>query len=330
MRNSHIFLMYCGKSAKGDVYRQWDPSETEPLLIFNREGQIDSFFQSFLLLAIRSGNGGSLVPGFDAPGDKKDWLAWIEDIFLRDHNLMALIQKSAAYKVEPLDIWLALPYPDPKQKKFGLIWNQQPDLSKNKDRLFLLKWWIHLCLNRWQQEIIHKGLHPYARLQGFYWPRESMIPSDRMMLPELIAYIHSLNLKTLWIPYYAATPLLWLNDPGFDTVIIQPSYLQHPELGRQRLTDAAQRAKKHGAGIEIEFDTSVLYENSIQYKVALDYLNYGLSEYEGYAAGNHAVGYYTGYKTVLALYNKKSPFYDQLYHFVKGTFSKIEYPDIEY
>lgn len=324
----HIFLMYCGKSADGKQYRSWNNSETLPLITYSNMPK-NPFFQSFLILAIRSGNGGSLVPGFGNPGNKTDWLVWIEDIFLPDQNLAALIDSARQSGNSPLDIWIALPYPDPAQTSFGKIFNIAPDLSSNHDRVFVIKWWIHKFLARWRKYIIQSDLNRYVSLRGFYWSRESMTLKDRMLLPGVISYIHSKGLKTLWIPYYAATPFLKYTNPGFDIVIIQPSYLQNPELGWQRLLDTAKLVKKHRAGIEIEFDTSVVYQNSKHYTVALDYLNRGLPQYDGYLQCNY-VAYYTGYKTVVELYNKKNPLYDYLYQFVSGTFKKIEYPGINY
>lgn len=325
----HIFLMYCGSSADGQDYRKWNTVETEPVLAYKNGPVIESFFPAVLLLAIRSGSGKSLIPGFGEPGNKEDWLAWLDDIFTPDYNLRAMAQVIINNNLPPVDIWVAVPYPDPKQKLFGRIFSKQLDFSRNDDRQTALKWWINRFLAKWNNEINKPGLNRYLNLKGFYWLRESLTPRDRAILPGFISYVKYQGLLTLWIPYYAVTPLLNLQNPGFDLTIIQPSYLQNPQKGWNRLVRAFKRAKKYGSGIEIEFDTSALYPDSVGYRVAIDYLNRGLPQFEGYMR-NMPVAYYTGYKTIISLFKNGSPLYDYLFRFVKGTLTKIDYPGISY
>lgn len=328
-QKKHIFLMFCGNSPDGREYRKWSADELEPLVVF-REGTLtDSFFPAFLLLGIKSGRGKTLIPGFGEPGTKEDWLAWLDDLFLAEHNLEALAKAVAETGIRPVDIWVSAPYPEPAQKKFGYLSDRKISFSRNQDRTTAVKWWINRFLARWYARIKSKGLDRYLSLQGFYWGRESMIPKDRLLLPGLISHIRSLGFRTLWIPYFAVTPFLNLTNPGFDITIIQPSYLQNPHLSWRRLAAAAQRAGKYHAGIEIEFDTAAIYSGSPQNKIALDYLNRGLPKYDGYMTSGY-VAYYTGYKTVPELFKRKSPLYNHLYHFVKGSLAKIEYPGIEY
>ncbi|MCL4439628.1 MAG: DUF4855 domain-containing protein [Firmicutes bacterium] len=326
---NHIFLMYCGFGPDGKEYRKWTTRETEPLVVYKDGQTSDCFFPAFLLLGIKSGKGRALIPGFGPPGGKDDWLAWLEDIFLPGHNLEAIAQTVEAFKVPPVDIWAALPYPDPDMGNFGLSTDRSLDLSSNGDRTVALKWWINRFLARWHARIKARGLDRFVTLQGFYWPRESMTPRDRLLLPAIIPHIRSLGCRSLWIPYYAVTPFLNITNPGFDITIIQPSYLQNPGLGWQRLAAAVKRANKYGAGIEIEFDTNAVYENSPVHKIALDYLNRGLPQFEGYMSRNF-IAYYTGYKTVLGLFESKNPLYKYLYRFVKGSLKKIDYPGINY
>lgn len=325
----HIFLMFCGNSPDGKEYRKWSAAELAPLIVFDDGARKDSFFPSFLLLGIKSSHGKTLIPGFGEPGTKEDWLAWLDDLFLPEHNLEALAGAVAKTGVRPVDIWVSLPYPESAQKNFGYLSDRKTSFSDNRDRATAVKWWINRFLARWYSRIKDKGLDHYLSLQGFYWGRESMTPTDRFLLPGLISHIHSLGFRTLWIPYFAVTPFLSITNPGFDITIIQPSYLQNPQLTWRRLTSAAERAGKYRAGIEIEFDSAVLYSGSPLHKVALDYLNRGLPQYEGYMTSGY-VAYYTGYKTVPELHKQKNPLYTHLYRFVKGNLQKIAYPGIEY
>lgn len=326
---NHVFLMYCGLSPDGREYRRWDPQEAEAVAVYRDGNTADSFFPAFLLLAIKSGRGGALIPGFGSPGDKEDWLAWLDDIFLPGSNLEALARTVEKHRLPPVDIWMALPYPDPQQINFGRVWDRALAFSRNRNRELAVRWWINRFLARWYGEIKAGGLDRYIELRGFYWARESMVPKDRLLLPGLISYIRSLGYKTMWIPYYAITPFLNITDPGFDVTIIQPSYLRNPSAGWRRLAAAAARAKKYGAGIEIEFDTAALQEGSRAYNMALDYLNRGLPQFEGYGSHGFAA-YYTGYKTVVSLYKNNSPLYTHLYRFVKGTMGKVEYTGMDY
>ena len=326
---NHVFLMYCGGGPDGREYRKWAESEIEPVLVYRNGPATDSFFPALLLLAIRSAKGNSLIPGFGVPGNKEDWLSWLDDIFLPGHNLESAAKTVEANKLPAVDIWISLPYPDPGQKKFGLIGDSRLDFSRSQDRITALKWWVNRFLARWHAKIKVRGLDRYISFQGFYWARESMTLKDRFLLPGLISYIQSVDSRTMWIPYYAATPFLNITNPGFDITVIQPSYLQNPPLGWQRLKAAADRAKRYKTGIEIEFDTSAQFENSPGYKISLDYLNHGLPQYEGYMSQTFTA-YYTGYKTILNLSKANSPLYTYLYRFIKGNLQKINYPGINY
>lgn len=324
---NRVFLMYCGRDAGGQDYRKWSPEETETFLVYKTSNSVEAFFPGVLLLAIKSGSGGSLIPGFGSPGNKQDWLAWLEDIFLPDSNLDAICQTVRQYKLSPIDLWISLPYPDTEQEHFGRVFGKQLSFSHNEDRVSALNWWVNRFIGRWEHW--NKDKKDCFNLKGFYWARESMTLKDRFMLPDFIKQIKSLGFRTLWIPYFAVTPFLNIQDPGFDIIVIQPSYLQNPKVGRQRLQAAHKRAAKYTTGFEIEFDNSALYLNSEGFKIAIDYLNRGLPEYEGYM-NEMFIACYSGYKTIVSLYNNKNPLYDYLFDFVKGTLRKVIYPDIKY
>jgi len=325
----HVFLMYCGFGPGKKEYRKWNTVEVEPVLVYRNAESTDSFFPAVLFLALISGKGRSLIPGFGAPGNKEDWLAWIDDVLLPGHNLEAVARTVENHKLPPVDVWVSLPYPDKAQKDFGHIAERHLDFKRNDDRILSLKWWINRFLAAWHAKIKAGGLHRYISLKGFYWPAERMTLKDRLLLPDLISYIRSIGFKTLWIPYYAASHFLNITNPGFDITVIQPNYLQKPALGWDRLKKTAQKADKYRTGIEIELDTAAVDKNSPQYRVVLDYLNRGLPEFEGYMTCPF-LAYYTGYKTILQLYNNKSPLYTYLYRFVKGTLKKVNYLGIPY
>lgn len=325
--NNPVFLMYCGRDAGGQDYRKWSPEEAETVIVYKTANSTEAFFPGVLLLAIRSGSGGALVPGFGTPGNQQDWLTWLEDIFLPGSNLDAICETVRRYNLPPVDIWVSLPYPDTGQKKFGRVLGKILNFSSNADRVSALKWWIRRFLNRW--EPLDNDKKGSVNLKGFYWARESMTIMDRLMLPGLLKHIKHRGFKTLWIPYYAVTQFLNIQDPGFDIIVIQPSYLQNPDVGWQRLRAAYKRAVKYGTGIEIEFDTSALYTNTDGFKIALDYINRGLPEYEGYM-NEMFIACYSGYKTIVGLHKNKSPLYEYLFRFVRGTLTKINYHEINY
>lgn len=325
----HIFLMFCGRSADGKDYRKWDSEETKAVTVYTKKTTAESFFPGFLLLAIKSGQGGSLINGFGEPGRKGDWLGWLDDIFLPGFNLDSIADNIEKHNLPPVDIWISIPYPDVQLKDFGQVYGQSLNFSHNENRKIAVKWWLKRFISRWEEVVTNRGKARFLKLKGFYWARESMTLKDRLLLPGIISYIHSLGCSTMWIPYYAVTPFLNLQNPGFDITIIQPSYLQNHDAGWKRLTAAFNRAKRHNAGIEIEFDTAALYQNSPGFNNALDYLNRGLPQYEGYL-NDMFIAYYTGYKTVVELQKAKNPLYDYLFSFVKGSLQKVDYPGIQY
>ncbi len=325
----HIFLMYCGRNADGNEYRKWDAEETKAATVYSNDQAAETFFPGFLLLGIKSGLGGSLINGFGNPGYKKDWLRWLDDIFLPGFNLDAIAANIEKYKLPPVDIWISIPYPDMEQKDFGQVYRQSLNFAHNKDREIAVKWWLNRFISKWEEAVKNRGKDRFLKLRGFYWARESMTLKDRLVLPNIISYCRSLGFGTIWIPYYTVTPFLNLQNPGFDITIIQPGYLQNQRVGWKRLSAAYNRANKHSAGIEIELDTAALYQNSAGFNNALDYLNRGLPQFEGYMFDMY-IAYYTGYKTIVALQQNKNPLYDYLFSFVRGSLQKVDYPGIRY
>ena len=75
------------------------------------------------------------------------------------------------------------------------------------------------------------------------------------MLPELTAYIRSLGMKTIWIPYYNAPGAAEWRQMGFDAAYYQPNYaFPRRVVYRERLYDAVKFAKEHGMFMELEYD----------------------------------------------------------------------------
>lgn len=257
-------------------------------------------------------------------------------------------------KVNPKVI-LTLPYPDIRQEKFGVIEYENKKINLNflendSARLMALKWYIDETLKRWQ-----KAKFKNIKLIGFYWFNETHLNhrtefilcarkkmrnskyndlEDDFSLMKLTSeYIHSntLNGRRLtitWIPYhpygderqYLNFSKLWLEQnekQKVDYLIIQPNYFfPRWKKSREDLRNIINNAKKIGAGVEVEFNNTVLTDREAQERL-FHYLNEIKDTGEYY--WKTYLGYYQSGDTVYQLATKKSfrKIYERLVKFIQ-------------
>ena len=140
-------------------------------------------------------------------------------------------------------------------------------------------------------------------MTGFYWFEESTAKCGD--LPKDVSeYIHQLDKRFYWIPYWNASGYNLWKKLGFDTAFLQPNHFFSKDIPDIRLDQACNTARKFGMGLEMEFDSNVLYEKEDSYYSRLEsyinaFENNGVFE-------ESSIAYYSGTKGILDMYRSNS------------------------
>lgn len=269
-------------------------------------------FDSFLFL-VQSGPSGD---PFYGPTQLDDWRWSLDQWFAPDHDLAALDQAVAAAATrlgpppEKRRIILSIPLPHPGVKNFGDLAGSgvREDLSQPASRDKVLAWFIDEARDRF----VAAG-YQHLELWGFYWYHEAISDRDQPTVRAAANQLHERGLKFLWIPWYRATGAEQWRDFGFDVALMQPNYAFFSEhrgrLRPNRLTVAAEVAKRAGLGVEIELP--MLANNPVSQWYFERYLATGATAREGYQ--DAATAYYLGTSNVELYGRSKLDWQQQTY-----------------
>lgn len=324
-------------------------------------GQPDDWmFDTFTLWHFKSPRGGFLysdinigssmngegdfyaVPAPD-PGTRDDWeavLNWYfeEGIFIQalDSAIEEAVQLLDGPPEYKRNLVVTIPYPGPLQTQFGKIDGKKLNFSiagqnldkATRDRLRACQWFIDEVSARFAA-----GNYKHLNLLGFYWTFESVHKSwdvdDHWLLKELHKYVREKNQCLFWIPFYSSYNVHLLDDYQkyyFDGAFLQPNYMFYRDI--QDVNEAADAARDRGAGIEMEFYTTLDEPIGVQKE--------RLQRFDRYLAGGIEFGYMTesacawfdGGKAIYQLYYHEDPreraYYDKIYQFIRGTYSLTE------
>lgn len=155
----------------------------------------------------------------------------------------------------PIKIWFAIPWLNQKVLDFGDVNGdgKTENLSTEAGRDVVLHWYINTAKTEMKR-------FPELKLEGFYMMTEGMGERNREEFIQYNRVIHDEGFRTFWIPYYNASGLESAYDVGFDVVILQSNWTfnTRPDgsgTRRNRLVQAADFARKHHFGIELEINT---------------------------------------------------------------------------
>lgn len=239
----------------------------------------DIFFDSFLFLpcVTTAPSGGSIYRDSKNPSNFSDWQLYIDDCFLDGYNIPALNEAvgevkaalGSAYADFKANIFLTVLYPTQTQKNFGDVDGDgiTENFNNLEDRKKAIKWIIDTQLDRFKN-----GNYANLNLVGFYWFEESISTDtqEKPLITYMNQYVHSLNYKTIWIPYYLANGYNKWAEYGFDVACYQPNYMFNSSATETRVISACTTASSLGMGIEIEASGSMF--SSVDYYNR--YLNY--------------------------------------------------------
>lgn len=169
----------------------------------------------------------------------------------------AVRELKAAGKLDadaPIKIWFAIPWLNQKVLDFGDVNGdgKTEDLSTEAGRDAVLRWYINTVKTEMKR-------FPELKLEGFYMMAEGMGERSRGGFIQYNRVIHDEGFRSFWIPYYNASGLGSAYDVGFDVVILQSNWTFNTRADgsgtrRNRLVQAAEYARKHHFGIELEIN----------------------------------------------------------------------------
>lgn len=287
---------------------------------YDTEGNLtDIFFDSFLFLpcVTSAPSGGNIYRDNSKPSNFSDWQLYVEDVFLDDYNVPALNQavgeiKSALgndYADFKANVFMTVLYPVITQDEFGDVDGdgKDEDFGNFADRKKAVKWLIDEQIKR-----MDMGDYEHLNLVGFYWFEEAILSDweERELITYTNDYVHSLDYKSIWIPYYTARGYNTWSEYGFDVACYQPNYMFNPNPPADRVARACDTAKNLGMCIEIESSGDVF--SSVEHYNR--YMNYLKTCTEKGANAGIKMYYNDGVDGVIyTAYKSKDPIIRQIY-----------------
>lgn len=296
----NLALTYTFNSSTSDNGKHTVDDLMPYVAYYDKNGNIaDYFFDSYLFLpCVQNAPSGACYHRTDSrPTLASDWKAYIDDTFAAGYNVEALNTAFGNVKTKLNDdekkagVFFTILYPTKTATNFGNLDGVSLDFSKLSDRKTAVKWMIDEQLARY-----NAGGYDNLEVLGFYWLEEyldntSTQSDEYALLQYASAYLHSLGLKFIWIPYYKSNGYSLWKTFGFDAACMQPNLMWMNYYDADRVKNTIDLCAKYGMGMEMEIDDNTLY--------SADYLARYLSYLEGgmlYGAMDSLKMYYFGGK----------------------------------
>ena len=206
----------------------------------------------------------------------------------------------------------------------GDTWNGK-SIQTADDYIECLKWMADTAIQAFEAKD-----YKYVTLVGFYWQVENLRPNyyspgEAYDIPAAIAfneYVHSLDLMTVWLPYYNHLNGIWHSHYyGFDITCWQPNVMFNA-TETTRMQTIAELAKLYGVGIEIELEplpqskeSLYLYREYLGAGYDYGFMNGINAYYQGAVPGAHIL-----YKDSTDPYCKEM--YDETVLYVQGKLDR--------
>ena len=305
---SDIALIYAG----ADTRPEWTVDEVMPYVIHTfADGSQDWFFDAFIILEFHSGSTGiAFQNGLDLkPANKEEWEWMMRRQLIPLASIDSAITLGKKTIGEPRlrhKVVMTIPAAIKKQTRpFGEIDGREMDFSKEEDRLAAEKWAV-----KYIKKIFEEANFENIDLEGIYWVEEGLY-TNGPILPQVNDWIYRNGLRSYWIPYYPNNEQFALNwkNYGFDIAYLQPNYFFKRDVPYSRLVETSEKAKKHGLGLEVEFESQgtsrISHADPDSY---YDRLVAYLDEYEKNGVFDEsAVAWYSGTKGYLDLARSTDP-----------------------
>jgi len=349
----HLVLLY------GDRKETWTPARLRYYLAhLDRNGRPDDWlFDSFLFTpptapsgnayhadinrgTSMSGEGDFYAIPCPNPANRRDYDALL-DMYFGPGGYLDSLETAAAELAQGLpprehrhNVVLLLPYPGIAQAMWGRLPGGDRVLNfstlgqnldrATRDRLAATHWFVSESLHRFD-----RLRWPHLNLLGFYWPFETVYRGwevdDHWLLKELHAYLQSVGMKLLWIPFSSAYNTHLLDnyqDYYFDLAFQQPNHMFY--VNTPGIEGPAQIARERGAGFEMEYYFKLdepIAVDAYRHLRFRDYLDGGIRH--GYMQ-EAACAWFHGPDGIEQMCHSDDPqeraFYEDVYAFVKAVY----------
>ena len=326
---NNVLLTYICDGASGSVPVSRDVML--PSVAYIKDGKIcDTLFDTFLFLPapnyVRAG-----VSNKDAGMaslDQKNWKDYIEnEVYTDGMNLDALDAATGEMKKElgledyKTNVIFSLFYPVRAVTEFGEVESRMLDLSKLEDRKAAVKWMVDENIAQF-----NKRGYKNIKIAGFYWFCEAINynnndPDIIKVIGYITDYIRSLDMVTMWLPYFLANSYEKGRSFGFDLMAMQPNFFPSKDLpnagGEERLYQTAELALKYDIGVEMECELA----NEPSVTNLKKYYRAGVKT--GYIDAFHAFYFQRGPLRLFDIFNSDDAYirsaYDDTYKFIRKT-----------
>ncbi len=312
----------------------WTTETLKPYLTYiDPDGNsLDTLYDTVCFVANESENGRV----FDIENNVvtiNDWKWYLDRTFSGENSEVYILNETAKqasidlnnpdYKV---NLVVMMPYPPKNATNFGVLNGKSLNLSVEEDWKYAVEWYLNEVINR-----IENGNYHYIDFKGFYWINE--YPNEISRIIYTNELIHSLELKSYWIPYFHSRGYLWQETLGFDAITLQPNHFFSDSYGNTLGaggTKVVETVAKLGAyaniGVEMEFDLRLDIDKDA-YNRFLDYLNTAANM--GYQGTGYYRNWYEAGGGIYGLAYSKAPeirtLYDNVYELMKGCYEPREY-----
>lgn len=261
---SDLALIYQG----GKMRIDWTPDQIAPWVTHKfADGREEWLFDGFLFLEFRDGMGYTYSPGYDKKNaTRKQWEWYLDRLFEPGKSLSALDSVISEKKQQLGDpgfrhkIVLTCFVPMPGQKDWGEIDGKALDFDNLADKKAAAKWFLDQLQSRFENAG-YKNLD----LWGIYWIDEDMVNTGDFP-KEISDYVHAMNLKFVWIPYFRAEGHQRWKQLGFDIVYHQPNYMFNSSIPLSRLDEAIDIALKYNMAMEFEADSFTMKDDATSHR----------------------------------------------------------------
>ena len=277
---SDMALIYQG----GNHRPEWTEDELRPYVVHTfADGRMEWFFDSFLFFEFTDSWQIAFGSSYGTRNaQRSDWEWLLNRVFEKGKSLDALNSCIEHYKTiigEPSfkhRIVLGVVSPITGQTDWGSLDGKTLDFTNRDDQITAAKWYIDQLMERFAEETYNN-----LELTGFYWLEESTAKCGD--LPKDVSeYIHQLDKRFYWIPYWGSDGHGEWKELKFDVAYQQPNYFfyeQKPDS--MHLKTVCEFAKEKGMYLEVEFDERAL-KKSPDYRA--DRLHEYMEAYEKYGA----------------------------------------------
>lgn len=335
----NILLTYTFKNENKELGLNTKEELLPYVAYYGPDGEMkDIFFDGYLFLACSTvcPSGGFLYHNSEKPAVMTDWIAYFDDLFYENCNVNALqaavseVKKTLNIPDFKAKVYFPIYATTPTQTNFGDVDGDgvSENFSKLEDRIKAHKWWIDMLIKRFNE-----GGYSDLELAGFYWNDECIYAAtdkdEEADMKFIEEYVHGMNYKFFWIPYYMATGFADWKEYGFDAATMQPNYMFSDKAPASRCDDNARMTKYLGMGVEIEADGSVVttpdglakYRKYLETGVKWGYMNSIKTYYQDAGPGV----FYNAYKSDNPVYRSV---YDDTYRYAKRKLS-LEAPELK-